>query len=207
MAKAMAEYPTNVSHAGATRAHYTRATQGARVCGVRAANVRGQTLGETMTTITPIPTRYQGYLFRSRLEARWAVYFDAVGLRWVYEPEGFDLGNGLAYLPDFWLPQVKHWCECKPEEFSAVEIVKATRLVEGSQFPLVMLVAPPSPHSYWSIRPGETDFIDVIVDARYVRQNRFFTDTGCDGDFEDLTYIPEVVYACQCARSARFESC
>lgn len=53
--------------------------------------------------IKPIPTYYKGYLFRSRLEARWAVFFDACGVEWEYEPEGFDLGNGEKYLPDFLL--------------------------------------------------------------------------------------------------------
>lgn len=51
--------------------------------------------------IKAIETRYKGYRFRSRLEARWAVYFDALELEWEYEPEGFDLGNGEYYLPDF----------------------------------------------------------------------------------------------------------
>ena len=48
-----------------------------------------------------IETRYKGYRFRSRLEARWAVFFDACGYTWEYEPEGFDLGDGVYYLPDF----------------------------------------------------------------------------------------------------------
>lgn len=51
--------------------------------------------------IKAIDTEYKGYLFRSRLEARWAVFFDALGLKWEYEPEGFDLGDGTYYLPDF----------------------------------------------------------------------------------------------------------
>ena len=53
--------------------------------------------------IKVINTYYKGYRFRSRLEARWAVFFDACGVEWEYEPEGFDLGNGLYYLPDFLL--------------------------------------------------------------------------------------------------------
>lgn len=53
--------------------------------------------------LKPIQTFYKGYRFRSRLEARWAVFFDACGVKWEYEPEGFDLGNGLYYLPDFLL--------------------------------------------------------------------------------------------------------
>lgn len=53
-----------------------------------------------------IETIYNGYRFRSRLEARWAVFFDALGVEYEYEPEGFDLGGGLYYLPDF---RVKCW--------------------------------------------------------------------------------------------------
>ena len=56
-----------------------------------------------MSEIKAIQTEYKGYLFRSRLEARWAVFFDACGVDWEYEPEGYDLGNGLYYLPDFLL--------------------------------------------------------------------------------------------------------
>jgi hypothetical protein len=43
--------------------------------------------------IKPIETRYRGYKFRSRSEARWAVFFDVAGIAWQYEPEGFDLTN------------------------------------------------------------------------------------------------------------------
>jgi hypothetical protein len=54
-----------------------------------------------MNTIKAIETQYKGYRFRSRLEARWAVFFDAVGLNFEYEKEGFDLGEVGYYLPDF----------------------------------------------------------------------------------------------------------
>lgn len=43
-----------------------------------------------------IPTTYQGVRFRSRLEARWAAFFDLIGWRWSYEP--LDLAG---YIPDF----------------------------------------------------------------------------------------------------------
>ena len=51
--------------------------------------------------IKPIETEYKGYRFRSRLEARWAVFFEACGVDWEYEPEGYELGDGQRYLPDF----------------------------------------------------------------------------------------------------------
>ena len=51
--------------------------------------------------MSPIETEYKGYRFRSRLEAKWAVFFDALGARWDYETEGYPLRNGEVYLPDF----------------------------------------------------------------------------------------------------------
>lgn len=61
-----------------------------------------------------IETQYKGYRFRSRLEARWAVFMDALGLRWEYEVEGYDLGEQGYYLPDFWLPELELLLEIKP---------------------------------------------------------------------------------------------
>ena len=64
-----------------------------------------------------IETRYRGFRFRSRLEARWAVFFDAIGAAWEYEPEGFQLHDGQWYLPDFRIhtPQGNIiWYEIKP---------------------------------------------------------------------------------------------
>lgn len=46
--------------------------------------------------IKAIPTSYAGVNFRSRLEARWAVFFDAMNWRWAYEP--LDFGG---WIPDF----------------------------------------------------------------------------------------------------------
>lgn len=56
-----------------------------------------------MSNIVPIQTRYAGCLFRSRIEARWAVFFDQLKIPWRYEPEGYDLGEQGWYLPDFLL--------------------------------------------------------------------------------------------------------
>jgi len=60
----------------------------------------------------PIQTYYNGYHFRSRSEARWAWAFDQLGIKYYYEPEGFS-NNGIAYLPDFFLPDSKTWFEVK----------------------------------------------------------------------------------------------
>ena len=73
-------------------------------------------------TIKAIETRYQGYRFRSRLEARWAVFFDALETRWEYEPEGYELPSG-RYLPDFYLPDLRGgvFLEVKPVDFLSYE--------------------------------------------------------------------------------------
>lgn len=53
-----------------------------------------------MTYAIPgIPTIYGGRRYRSRLEARWAAFFDRLGISHEYEP--FDLGR---WSPDFLLP-------------------------------------------------------------------------------------------------------
>jgi hypothetical protein len=56
--------------------------------------------------IKALDTYYNGYMFRSRLEARWAVFFDSCGVQWEYEAQGCDLGDGIWYLPDFVLHDV-----------------------------------------------------------------------------------------------------
>jgi len=76
--------------------------------------------------IKPIETEYNGYKFRSRLEARWAVFFDRAGIVYDYEPEGFDLGDGVYYLPDFKLYNVG-WREDRDECSIYVEVKPAYR--------------------------------------------------------------------------------
>ena len=70
-----------------------------------------------MGDFKPIETIYNGYRFRSRLEARWAVFFDAMGIDYEYECEGYEIdfadGSTLSYLPDFWLPEYSLHAEVK----------------------------------------------------------------------------------------------
>lgn len=49
-----------------------------------------------MTTFEGIPTEFAGARFRSRLEAKWAAFFTAMGWDWEYEPLDLD-----GYIPDF----------------------------------------------------------------------------------------------------------
>jgi hypothetical protein len=92
--------------------------------------------------IAAIPTKYAGCQFRSRLEARWAAFFDLCGWKWDYEP--VDL-NG--YIPDFVLgfdgawpdKDLKILCEIKPA-FSIEEMDEAMSKIDNAGWPTEALV-------------------------------------------------------------------
>jgi len=84
--------------------------------------------------IKAINTLYKGNYFRSRTEARWAVYFDTLGVRWEYEKEGYSLGDGIHYLPDFWFPDDNMYGEVKGEHIIDYDdMQKMQRLCEQSK--------------------------------------------------------------------------
>ena len=64
-------------------------------------------------------TKYKDLVFRSKLEAKWAVFFDALSIPWKYEPEWFRLPDGRRYLPDF---QIHVPFNEGPTEFFYVEV-------------------------------------------------------------------------------------
>lgn len=77
-----------------------------------------------------IETHYAGCRFRSRLEARWAVFFDHMDIEWQYEPEGFETPHG-RYLPDFWLPQMEKWIEIKGGAPTKKDLDRAFHVAEA----------------------------------------------------------------------------
>ena len=93
--------------------------------------------------LIPIPTEFGGILYRSRTEARWAVFFTVAEIVFQYEPDGFDLG-GVRYIADFWLPDWKIFVEVKPfGDAKAREIDKCARLARLSGFPVFMATGDP----------------------------------------------------------------
>jgi len=76
-------------------------------------------------SVKAVETICFGYRFRSRLEARWAVFFTGLQIRWLYEHECFDVG-GRWYLPDFYLPDFGVYAEVKPTLFTREEFALAT---------------------------------------------------------------------------------
>ena len=87
--------------------------------------------------IKAIETWYAGCRFRSRLEARWAVFFDRLGVQWQYEPQSY-LVDGGGYLPDFWLPDQELWVEVKGDlrNLSAAQARRLVIAASGAGLPI-----------------------------------------------------------------------
>lgn len=102
--------------------------------------------------IKPIETQYNGCRFRSRLEARYAVCFDILGLDWQYESEGYEIATGVWYLPDFYIKDFDCFIEIKGEEPSQKELDNARLLSELK--PVVIFHGLPSEH------PGKVYLFD-----------------------------------------------
>jgi len=79
-----------------------------------------------------LPTYYNGINFRSRLEARWAVFFDSLRVRYRYEPARLAVVP-YGYTPDFLLPLQDRfdrvlWVEVKPSDYEPSDIDKPDAL-------------------------------------------------------------------------------
>lgn len=94
--------------------------------------------------IKSLNTVWNGYNFRSRLEARWAMFFDAMGWDYLYEPQGYALDNGDKYLPDFYLPDFMTFLEVKFDVLTEFDFDRASMLVQATDMPLVILDRDPS---------------------------------------------------------------
>lgn len=184
-----------------------------------------------MADIKPIETRYKGYRFRSRLEARWAVFFDSLGIEWEYEKEGYNLGEHGCYLPDFWLPRVGSrcigscWVEVKPPVVQGDD--KLSALVQLTKQDGILVTGPPQAWSARSRQDGwyEYSFIPPSdkheTDASWdnymglvqcfdcgqlkfeYRERNYMVCPRCGGMAGDDT--PRLMEAYEKSRSARFE--
>lgn len=56
---------------------------------------------------------WRGRVYRQWLDARWAAFFDALGLAYSYEIGGLELGCGRWIAPTFWLPEVGRHVEVR----------------------------------------------------------------------------------------------
>lgn len=89
-----------------------------------------------------IETVYRGYRFRSRLEARWAVFLDALEVPFEYEAQGFDV-SGTWYLPDFWLPRWDAFLEVRPTTDKVLDTFTQERLAVATGKHVIFVVGDP----------------------------------------------------------------
>lgn len=96
-------------------------------------------------SIKAIETKYNGYRFRSRLEARWAVFFDEMNIKYEYELEGYKLPSGAGYLPDFFLPELELFVEVKPTTNIPIrELRKLVEFAQADDNKLLLIVGTPT---------------------------------------------------------------
>jgi len=118
-----------------------------------------------MNTVKAIETRYNGYRFRSRLEARWAVFFGHAQIKYEYELEGFALPSGAAYLPDFYLPGFNLYVEIKPSDrIQLKELRKIFEFALDGDNHLLLIVGTPTQESMFLIDRRHTTILEEFED-------------------------------------------
>lgn len=172
--------------------------------------------------IQAIETRYKGYRFRSRLEARWGCFLDVLGLVWEYEKEGFVLGKHGTYLPDFWIEPWNAWLEIKPKRMRphSSEWEKARALADQHS-PVIVAQGNVGDEALVlfcnDIGDNSSGSSEWPADWSFAANGRalLFVETRrdlVDSDWESLSFIskrrrflPALQSAYIAARSARFE--
>jgi hypothetical protein len=150
--------------------------------------------------IKTIPTIYRNTKFRSRLEARWAEFFDMIGVVWEYEPEGYTDGT-TRYLPDFWLPLVRSrgklggvFFEVKPTTPNEIEFQKARMLAYGSGRPVIMAANSPTDRV--------NEWLHEVVGGEDPHEDEGLQFARCDNCGQcDIGFYSSHEPACQCGKS------
>jgi len=122
--------------------------------------------------------------FHSILEAQWAVFFDAMGIKYEYEKEVFQFEEHI-FIPDFWLPQVSMWADVKPNRFTDVETLKCQKVANKTGKRCLLLEGAPDFRSYWGIASENEDDdycdwdTDYLLTSEYLHsESRFYCSTG-----------------------------
>jgi len=172
--------------------------------------------------IDAIETKAYGYRFRSRLEARWAVFLSSLGMEWDYEREGYVI-DGKSYLPDFWLPSIDP--SCKAAGWGVWLEIKPTWPLKAHQEALYAGLALQTGHRLYAACGSPWDCRIYIFDHHHAGDPlsipmcdsaRLFEDRNT-GEVVLLSVRPPrktnftfgargaLAIACDAAKSARFE--
>lgn len=117
-------------------------------------------------TIPAIPTVYGGRQYRSRLEAKWAAFFDLCGWQAEYEP--FDLGE---WSPDFLIKGADRDVLVEVKPITALDRDVSHKMIRGAtagNFTGELLLLGTSPifeHSGYALRPFLGWLGEIIYDS------------------------------------------
>ena len=120
-------------------------------------------------TLAPIETVFKGYRFRSRLEARWAVFFSELKLQWEYEKQGYLIDN-KGYLPDFWIESWQCWVEIKPATDDGIlKGMDSAKRLSYADYPVLLICGNPWPREYkvHVYRQGKSVVIGEFKDSTF----------------------------------------
>jgi hypothetical protein len=141
-------------------------------------------MGQPPNKLNVLPTTYRNIKFRSRLEARWAAYFDMIGVKWQYEPEGYHLDYG-NYCPDFLCEDGDFFVEVKPtKESLKLTENKLRSLAKMTGKFVYCVVGPPSLSAQWGCNENG-DNIEWSIFCYYAFTTKGW---GCPffGEFDGL---------------------
>ncbi len=121
-----------------------------------------------MYAIPAIPTTYNERRYRSRLEAKWAAFFDAVG--WKHEYEPFDLGE---WSPDFLLKgHIDVLVEIKPiTEIDTAVTDRMARAARATNWRGDLLLLGVAPCVETSVLPWDGPALGWLGEGAYHGQN------------------------------------
>jgi len=143
---------------------------------------------EALQMARALPTKYpkdHGILYRSRGEARWAVFFDRLGIVFDYEYQGFATGRE-AYLPDFLLAGQALWAEVKPSVDADPDgVAKLRNFIAARRLERGVVLT--------SLQPGEMTFLLMGPDGHGDTwdDDRATWLTCPDGYHYDVQPVPE----------------
>ena len=136
-----------------------------------------------------IETRYKGYRFRSRLEARWAVFFDKADIKYQYEMEGYETtdpftGKKVRYLPDFYLEEFDCFVEVKGSDSALkADAEKIAWMIDFNA----------SPISKGLLILGDLPDIDRMTWGNYPLFSYLYWDSGVHHDYATFNDLGRLI--------------
>lgn len=142
--------------------------------------------------------------FPSSHIARWAIYFDSLGFKWVYAPGEFEK-DGATLRPDFWIPELEAYIELRSESKSEEDVRKCELLRYASKKDVYLIEGVPDEnryhgrlYSYWGPFVIEEKEGGPTIELRF--EGQFYQCLHCGtiyfGDLQSQTLTTDHRHPC-----------